>query len=144
MAHLADFLGDIEMWELVPYAEEALVLNQATDNEHTMLMAKTVSGDRGVAYLPDNDAITIDMSAFPGTMDARWFQTTTGTYSTFGPIPNAGTRSFAKPSGWDDAVLILETQRDVPSASPAGRLLLSLLLVAAGATFLARRGRFGV
>jgi hypothetical protein len=33
--------------------------------------------------------------------------------------------------------------RWLPSASPAGRLLLSLLLVAAGATFLARRGRFG-
>jgi hypothetical protein len=32
---------------------------------------------------------------------------------------------------------------DVPSASPAGRLLLSLLLVGAGATFLARRRRFG-
>ena len=31
----------------------------------------------------------------------------------------------------------------LPSASPTGRLLLSLLLVAAGATFLARRGRFG-
>jgi hypothetical protein len=32
---------------------------------------------------------------------------------------------------------------DLPSASPAGRLLLSLLLVGAGATFLARRQRFG-
>jgi cysteine-rich repeat protein len=32
---------------------------------------------------------------------------------------------------------------DLPSASPAGRLLLSLLVVGAGATFLARRQRFG-
>ena len=32
---------------------------------------------------------------------------------------------------------------DLPSASPAGRLLLSLLLVGAGAMFLARRRRFG-
>jgi hypothetical protein len=31
----------------------------------------------------------------------------------------------------------------LPSASPTGRLLLSLLLVAAGAIFLARRGRLG-
>ena len=31
----------------------------------------------------------------------------------------------------------------LPSASPTGRLLLSLLLVAAGVTFLARRGRSG-
>jgi hypothetical protein len=34
-------------------------------------------------------------------------------------------------------------QRDLPSASPAGRLLLSLLVVGAGATFLARRRRCG-
>jgi cysteine-rich repeat protein len=32
---------------------------------------------------------------------------------------------------------------DLPSASPAGRLLLTLLLVGVGATFLARRQRFG-
>jgi cysteine-rich repeat protein len=32
---------------------------------------------------------------------------------------------------------------DLPSASPTGRLLLSLLVVGAGATFLARRRRFG-
>jgi hypothetical protein len=32
---------------------------------------------------------------------------------------------------------------DLPSASPAGRLLLSLLVVGAGAAFLARRRRFG-
>jgi hypothetical protein len=35
------------------------------------------------------------------------------------------------------------TDRDLPSASPTGRLLLSLLVVGAGATFLARRRRFG-
>jgi hypothetical protein len=35
------------------------------------------------------------------------------------------------------------TMTSVPSASPAGRLLLSLLVAGAGATFLARRRRFG-
>jgi hypothetical protein len=34
-------------------------------------------------------------------------------------------------------------RRDLPSASPAGRLLLSLLVAGAGATFLARRRRLG-
>jgi hypothetical protein len=34
-------------------------------------------------------------------------------------------------------------REDLPSASPAGRLLLSLLVVGAGAAFLAGRRRFG-
>ena len=30
-----------------------------------MVLAKTASGDMAVAYLPDNEAIEIEMSSFP-------------------------------------------------------------------------------
>jgi hypothetical protein len=48
---------------------------------------------------------------------------------------NDGSPGVGRPASCD--------RPDLPSASPAGRLLLSLLVVGAGATFLARRRRFG-
>ena len=48
---------------------------------------------------------------------------------------NDGSPSVDRPATCD--------RPDLPSASPAGRLLLSLLVVGAGAMFLARRRRFG-
>jgi len=48
---------------------------------------------------------------------------------------NDGSKSVERPATCD--------RPDLPSASPAGRALLSLLVVGAGAMFLARRRRFG-
>ena len=38
-----------------------------------MVLAKTAASDLAVAYLPDNEAIEVDMSSFPAPLVTRWF-----------------------------------------------------------------------
>jgi len=65
MQYLHDFLPAIEWWRLEPAHD--LIRNQPEDVTRHMVLAKTPAGDLAVAYLPDNEAIEIDVSVFPGT-----------------------------------------------------------------------------
>jgi hypothetical protein len=108
MKYLSEFFASIPWWTLEPCHE--LVKNQAGDWMHKMGMAKSAAGDLGVAYLPDNAEITIDMKAFPTEMKAKWFNPKTGQYETIsGAIPSTGSHTFRRPKGWEDALLVLTT-----------------------------------
>jgi len=71
-------------------------------------MAKTPEGDLGVAYLPDNAQVEVNMSVFPAAMQAKWFNPATGKYEAASrAIPTHRPHASVRPSGWEDAVLIL-------------------------------------
>jgi hypothetical protein len=73
------------------------------------VLAKTAAGDLAVAYLPDNEAIEIDMSAFPAPLQLRWFNPRRGGYTAIaGRIRNQGSRRLSPPSK-GDWVLLLES-----------------------------------
>jgi len=55
-----------------------------------MGLVKSASGDLVMAYLPDNVEIIIDMSAFPASMHAEWFDPVTGIRERLSPV--TGTR----------------------------------------------------
>ena len=79
MQYLHDFLAAIEWWRLEPAHE--LIRNQPDDVTRRMVLAKTAAGDLAVAYLPDNEAIEVDMSAFASPLIARWFDPVRGRYA---------------------------------------------------------------
>jgi hypothetical protein len=108
-----DFFNSIEWWRLEPN-HESLIRNPADNYRQKMLLAKSDDGSLAVAYLPDNSKIEIDMSEFPSAMGAKWYRTTSGTYQD-GPesVMNNGIYTFSKPSGWQDAVLLLEKAEDI-------------------------------
>jgi hypothetical protein len=109
MKFMADFFGAIPWWTLEP--AHALVKNQSNEWMQKMVVAKSASGDLGVAYLPNNAEIVIDMKAFPADMSAKWFNPLTGKYEAVaGTIPATGPHAFARPAGWEDAVLALTKQ----------------------------------
>ena len=108
MQYLHDFLALIEWWRLEP--AHPLIRNQPGDILHRMVLAKTVSGDMAVAYLPDNEAIEIEMSSFPTPIGVRWFDPVKGRYiSVPGEIPNQGTHRFVPPSEGDWVLLLQGT-----------------------------------
>ena len=79
-----------------------------------------VDGKLLVAYIPPAHAgpITVDMGAMSGLARARWFDPTSGDYSSIGSgFTNAGPREFLPPgannSGYTDWVLVL----DVPDST---------------------------
>jgi Protein of unknown function (DUF4038)/Putative collagen-binding domain of a collagenase len=71
-------------------------------------------GNLAVIYMPSNRTMTIDMSKFSGTITARWFDPTDGSYvaDAASPLSNTGTHNFsrsgANSSGDHDWILLLE------------------------------------
>ena len=76
--------------------------------------AITDNGKVGVAYLPQRATISVNMAKLSGTVTAKWFDSTTGRYTTIGTFPNSGTRQFPSPpdheDGHDDWVLLLQAR----------------------------------
>lgn len=106
MQHLHDFLAVIEWWRLEPAHD--LIRDQPTEVTRRRVLAKTAAGDLAVAYLPDNEAIEVDLSSFPAPLAARWFDPVQGRYSTIdGRIANGGAHRFTPP-GEGDWVLLLQ------------------------------------
>jgi hypothetical protein len=109
LMYMADFFNRIEWWKLEP-DHEHLIQNQVDNYRQRMLLAKSDDNDLAVAYLPDNQRIEIDMSGFSSPMKATWYRTTTGTYRNVpNMVMNRGVHAFDKPSGWQDAVILLES-----------------------------------
>ena len=78
--------------------------------------ARTGDGTLVLAYMPTPRTITVDLSRLAGSVTARWYDPTRGTYSASiagSPFANTGTQQFT-PSGNNadgegDWVLVLET-----------------------------------
>ena len=81
------------------------------DNDY-VTAAKTPDGKLALAYLPEGNTITVDLTRLKGKIKAQWYDPTTGQYTVVrgSPFPNTGTRDFSPPSdnaaGDDDWVLL--------------------------------------
>lgn len=83
------------------------------DTSSYVAAAATPAGDLLVAYLsPDAGNPTVAMSKLRDTVTARWFNPTTGQYTSIGSFANSGTHQFTKPgdngTGDEDWVLRLD------------------------------------
>ena len=82
------------------------------DNDY-VTAAKTPDGKLAIAYLPEGNHITVDLTRLEGRVKAQWYDPTTGRYTVVrgSPFPNKGKRDFSPPSdnaaGDDDWVLVL-------------------------------------
>jgi Protein of unknown function (DUF4038)/Domain of unknown function (DUF5060)/Putative collagen-binding domain of a collagenase/Beta-galactosidase len=114
MQYLHDLLAALEWWRLRPASD--LVRNQPDDITRRMVLAKTGAGDLAVAYLPNNDEIDIDLSAFPAPLRARWFDPRHGDYT---PLPdliaNKGIARLSPPAKGDWVLLL---QKEANSLRP--------------------------
>jgi len=105
MQYLHDFLAAIDWWRLEPAHE--LVRNQPDDVTRRRVLARSATGDLAVAYLPDNDGLEVDVSAFPAPLAGRWFDPVRGRYSPLaGNIENQGTHRFVPPAKGDWVLLL--------------------------------------
>jgi hypothetical protein len=108
--YLHDFLAALEWWRLEP--AHHLVRNQPDDVMRRMVLAKTAAGDLAVAYLPGNEAIELEVSAFPAPLAGRWFDPVRGGYTTIaGRLENLGTRCLAPPTRGDWVLLLQPADR---------------------------------
>ena len=106
MQYLHDFLASFEWWNLEPAHQ--LIRNQLDDVTCRMVLAKVAGRDFAVAYLPNNDGIEVDLSAFSRPVSARWFDPVRNKgLPVSGTIKNQGVHRFASPSK-GEWVLVIE------------------------------------
>lgn len=87
-------------WNLVP--QHQLIYDQSSNPLNRMAFAKTPDGRLGVAYLPENWQITLDLRDFAGPVSAKWYNPVSNAWNTTAepsPVANRGIYAFQKPSG---------------------------------------------
>ena len=100
-----------------PYDQSHAVITDGLGTYGTndyVTAARTPDGTLAIAYIPSSRAVTVDLSTFSGSVTARWYDPTAGTFTSASesPFPNAGSQQFTTPGtnagGDDDWVLVLE------------------------------------
>ncbi len=106
MRYLHDFLAGIEWWKLEPAHE--LIGNQPNEVTRRMVLARIPGRDFAVAYLPDNDEIEVDLSAFSAPVAASWFDPVRGrSVPLTGRLPNQGQRRLTRPAPGDWVLVLI-------------------------------------
>jgi hypothetical protein len=120
MARLNAFVASITWYELVPSGlggMRTLVTpgGSSVGAADSVAAAATPAGTLLLAYVPPahQGPIEVDMSAMTGQSRARWFDPTSGTYTSIASgLPNVGSRAFSTPgrnsAGATDWVLVLD------------------------------------
>jgi hypothetical protein len=130
MSRLNAFVASTTWYELVPSGlggMRTLVTlgGSSVSASDYVAAAATPGGTLLVAYVPPTHQgpIEVDMRAMTGLTRARWFDPTSGSYTSIGNnLANAGSRSFTTPgnngAGATDWVLVLDARR---GSIPFGR-----------------------
>lgn len=124
MAYVGQLFGPRAWYKLVPDTNHVVVTDgygtfndsgESADNDY-LTAARTPDGTLVMAYLPTVRQFTVDMTKLSGTVTARWYDPSNGTYTTIdgSPMSNTGTQDFMPPGNNSDGdggwVLVLETQ----------------------------------
>jgi hypothetical protein len=100
--------GCREWWNCIP--EQSIFASGENSGITLNVAARSAAGDWVLAYLSSHTTVSIQMDKITAgnTVKASWLDPTTGAKTPIGSFPNTGTRSFSTPTGWKDAVLLLE------------------------------------
>ena len=102
----------IAWWNLVPDSNGTVLTSSPGTGSSRAVAARVNDGSAVLVYTPSARTLTVDMSKLAGpTVNARWFNPSTGAFTAISgsPFANTGSRSFASPSG-RDSVLVLQSQ----------------------------------
>jgi hypothetical protein len=107
------FLGLPEWWYLVP-DQSIFASGGRTEGQVLNLAARHKDGQWIMVYLADKASFSIDLNklAGAGKATAHWIDPRTGDSLPAGSFGNTAVPSFSTPTGWEDALLILEPSAD--------------------------------
>ncbi len=121
LRYMSNFFKRVAWFSLVPDQTHSFVTagygtfqNQGIEGTADYVTAAiTPDGTLGVAYLPQQTTVTLDMSKMRGPITARWYDPTTGTSTTIGNFANTGSQQFTSPAehkdGSDDWLLVVQS-----------------------------------
>lgn len=98
-----------EWWQLVP-DQGVLASGGVTEGQVLNLAARHKDGKWAMVYCAAEAKVAVDMGKLAGkTAKAVWIDPRTAKETPAGEWETRGTREFATPKGWEDALLVLET-----------------------------------
>ncbi len=104
IATLGRFLRAIPWWDLNP--APGRILNQPADRAALMAFALTTDRQLGVAYLPRNDSLTLDLQDFPSALSILWINPATGQSHPGTPLQPSTRTTIKAPDGRDWVLLL--------------------------------------
>jgi Protein of unknown function (DUF4038)/Putative collagen-binding domain of a collagenase len=104
MRVMSDLFRSIDWWHLVP--DQSIF----TDWIKGDVAARSATGGWILAYLTSTDPVNIKLSSITASDSASawWVDPLTGTRTSIGIFPTSRTKEFSPPSGWQDAILLIE------------------------------------
>jgi hypothetical protein len=122
MGYLKALFGPRRWYDLIPDQNHTLVtggygafsISGDVNSDGYVTAAATADGALAMAYLPTNNAITVQTSSLSRPVIPRWYDPASGRYTPIStsPLPNSGSMQFSPPGlnsdGDGDWVLVLE------------------------------------
>jgi hypothetical protein len=104
MKVMGDLFRSIGWWRLV--ADQSIFSDWIKGD----VAARSTGGDWILAYLTGSTAVNVKLSSITASDSAAawWVDPVTGARTAIGVFPTSRTKEFAPPSGWQDAILLIE------------------------------------
>lgn len=119
VALLARILRAVPWWNLGPAPER--ILNQPKDHARLMAFALTTDNVLGLAYLPQDDSVTLDLRGCAPTYDVLWINPVTGQSHAGTAVSSARKVALAAPDAKDWVVLLVAP--DAPALAQVKKAL---------------------
>jgi hypothetical protein len=98
-----------EWWLLTP-DQSVFAAGGRTEGDLLRLAARHQDGKWVMLYLADKAQFTVDLTKLSGAkVRGFWFNPKSGEQTAIEPLTNKGTKAFSTPEGWEDALLVLES-----------------------------------
>lgn len=121
-----EYISSIEWWKLRP--DQGIIRSGLKDGQNDGdnrggVASYMSDGTLALVYYPRNSQATIDLSRISASAEARlrWLNTADGTVREGETYSTDATPSLSPPSGWDDALLVIEA---VDAQPPADEFIL--------------------
>jgi hypothetical protein len=115
LRHLKALFTEYPWYNLVPDQDGSLVCRGSMEGNLRIQGALARDGSYALVYIPEPMPVWIDLSRLSrGTVDASWFEPTTGRYTFFQRYHDAQTVRFAPEDDAGDRVLVLAA-RSIPA-----------------------------
>jgi hypothetical protein len=111
MKHLHDLLAKLPWWQLRP--DHARVLEPPESFVKRPVFARTDSFNTGLAYLPTEAPIKLNLAGFPAKLRARWYNPRSGQFVSNGEERTPSGAELFTPPGAGDWVIVFGSGRDV-------------------------------
>jgi hypothetical protein len=105
------FAARSEWWFLVP-DQTVFATGGQNEGEVLHLAARHQGGEWLIVYLGDTASFSVNMNKLSAArVRACWIDPRTGEESPIGVFGNTGVKTFTTPTGWEDALLVLEAAK---------------------------------